>query len=270
MVKLRRSAEAWILDRSTLRRIRDKTGKSHVAHWKLVQQYASHIPSPLEHFLRNRTKASGVLILDGKYVLIRNEAHCIVLAYDTNLGVIGFEIAESENITAYRDLVEPLLHAGYPLQCIVSDGHTSIEHIVTMLSAPHQRCNFHLLKELRDMLTEARELTGSDLILFSRFRFMLKSPTLEEFSEQSQIFRTRTQYAFRTFKQQRAIRKFTEVLPEAIMHLSFERSLVPRTSNTLENLIGQIEARLKTFRGVKSEQSLHNLLKILFRFRNYK
>lgn len=53
------------------------------------------------------------------------------------------------------------------------------------------------------------------------------------------------------------------------MHLSFEED-VPRTSNILENLNGQIKARIKTFRGIKSEKSLNNFLKILFYFRNYK
>ena len=269
MVKRRRSAEKWILDRSTLRRTEARTGVSHMAHWKMVQDYAMHIPSPFEHYLKNRNHVSGVLLLDGKYVLIRGVPHCILLAYDTKLGVVGFEIANSENITVYRDLVELLVRAGYPLQCIVSDGHTAISHIVTLQRVPHQRCIFHLLKELRVMLTDSGRLTGSDLILFSRLRFMLLASTLEAFSEQYAVFRSRTVYAFRTYQQRQAIRKFIAVLPDAIMHLSFEKGLVPRTSNSIENCIGQIEARLKTFRGVKSKPSLHNLLKVLFRFRNY-
>jgi len=44
------------------------------------------------------------------------------------------------------------------------------------------------------------------------------------------------------------------------MCLSFEEN-VPRTNNLLENLNGQIEQRLKTFRGVKSEDSLNKILK---------
>ena len=62
---------------------------------------------------------------------------------------------------------------------------------------------------------------------------------------------------------------FWSILTAAVLHLSYEED-VPRTTALLENLNGQIKARLKTFRGVKSEQSLHNLLKILFYFRKYK
>lgn len=243
---------------------------SHVAHWKAVQEYAGHIPSVFEHFVTHRSKASGVLILDGKYVLVRGIEQCILLAYDTELGVVGCQIDTYENMTAYGDMVQQLCTAGYPLQCIVSDGFTGIDTLCAKLTVPHQRCIFHILKELRKMLTVNHTLTGGNLILFSRLRYILLAPTIEEFSERHTTFQTRTVHAFKTPAQHGAIHMFNAVLPNTIMHLSFEPGVVPRTSNAIENLIGQIEARLKTFRGVKSKESLHNLLKVLFRFRNYK
>lgn len=220
--------------------------------------------------MTHRHEASGILILDGKYVRISGIEHCILLAYDTKLGVVAVEIDTSENVPAYCDMVRQLCEAGYPLSCIVSDGFVGIDTLCAKFTVPHQRCIFHILKELRKLLTENRELTGGNLILFSRLRYMLLADTLEEFSERHRVFESRTVHAFRTAAQRTAIQAFNAVLPNAIMHLSFEPGAVPRTSNAIENLIGQIEARLKTFRGVKSEQSLHNLLKILFRFRNYK
>jgi transposase-like protein len=241
-----------------------------MTHWRAVQSYAAHIPSVHEHFVEHGIEASGVLLLDGKYVNILGHEYCILIAYDTKLGVVSYEIDTSENATAYRDIVQGLLTVGYPLQCIVSDGHTSIEIVCVQLKVPHQRCIFHVLKDLRGMLTENRELTGGNLILFSRLRFMLLAKTVEGLAERHAMFQARTVHAFKTATQRYAIQWFTDVLPNATIHLSFEPDQVPRTSNAIENLIGQIEARLKTFRGVKSAESLHNLLKVLFRFRNYK
>lgn len=53
------------------------------------------------------------------------------------------------------------------------------------------------------------------------------------------------------------------------MFLSFEAGEVPTTTGLLENLNGQFKARIKTMRGMKSEQSLDNLSR-LFHFHNYK
>jgi len=62
---------------------------------------------------------------------------------------------------------------------------------------------------------------------------------------------------------------FWDILPHAVLHLSY-RENVANTTGLLENLNGQIKQRIKTFRGVKSEDSLNKLLKILFYFRKYK
>ena len=68
--KLRKSAEQWVLDRSTLRRIEDRIKVSFSGKWKQAQKYADCIPSPLENLQNHLTKASRVLLLDGKYVRV--------------------------------------------------------------------------------------------------------------------------------------------------------------------------------------------------------
>jgi hypothetical protein len=61
---LKQAAEDWVLDRSTLRRIRDKKGKAHNTVWYRVQEYADHIPHPIEKLHLRSEQASGVLVLD--------------------------------------------------------------------------------------------------------------------------------------------------------------------------------------------------------------
>lgn len=269
-MKRRRSAEKWILDRSTLRRVRDRTGKSHVAHFKLAQKYAQHVPSPLEHFKAHRNQATGILLMDGKWIKIRGESFCIHIAYDTGLGVVDYWIDCTENKQAYGYILRRLNDAGYELRVAVSDGHTSLTTLFEEENILHQRCLFHLLQDLQEMLKIHGELFGGNHILYSRLKYILKSKTIEKFVERLEVFREKSQHLFRSYQQRHAIKWFWNIVHDATVHLSFIDGEVPRTSNLLENLNGQIEARLKTFRGVKSEESLHNLLKILFRFRNYK
>jgi transposase-like protein len=270
-VRRKKAAEKWLLDRSTLRRIKTRTGtKSHSIHWEQAQKYATHIPSPLEHFKRNSHLVSGILILDGKHVPILGEDHCIHIAYDTGIGVVDYWIDCTENKTAYGYMVAQLKAAGYPFICVVSDGHFGIVPLIESENFSHQRCIFHLLQSLKQFLSQNGELTGGNKVLYARLKYILKTKSIEDLEKRVSWFRKFSAPNFTTKKQKSALRWLWEILPEATIHLCFLSEEVPRTTNLLENLNGQIEARLKTFRGVKSEQSLNNLLKILFRFRNYK
>lgn len=265
-----KSAEKWLKDRSTLRRIEERTDKSHMAHWKRVQAYAKCLPSPLDNFKRHINLASGILILDGKHVRIKGVNHCIHIAYDTQIGVVDYWIDCTENKTAYGYLIARLKAAGYTFKCVVSDGHFGIVPAMEEESLPHQRCLFHLLRNLKDFLSKSGSLQGGNKVLYSRLKYILKAKNIEALEKRVSGFRTFSAPNFTTKKQKSTLQWLWGILPQATIHLSFIDENVPRTSNLLENLNGQIEARLKTFRGVKSEQSLHNLLRILFRFRNYK
>lgn len=266
-VGLRRAAEKWILDRSTLRRIRDRTGTNgHSIHWEQAQEYARHIPSPLEYFEANKIKASGILIIDGTFINVLGEERCVHIAYDTNLGVVDYWIDNSENKTAYSYVFQQLKSAGYVFRCIVSDGHFSIIPTIHEGKYPHQRCIFHILKNFKEFLGDQ----GGNRVLYSRLKYILKSKTIEELEDRIRWFRKYSEPCFHRKRQKSALNLLWEILPEATIHLCFLDENVPNTSNLLENLNGQIKARLKTFRGVKSEKSLHNLLKILFHFRKHK
>lgn len=250
--------------------MRDRTEKSHVAHYKLSQRYAEHIFSPLEHFIAYRKKATGILLMDGKWVRILGESFCIHIAYDTGIGVVDYWIDCSENKQAYGYILRRLRDANYDLRVAVSDGHSSLISLFEEERILHQRCLFHLFQDLQKMLEINGELFGGNHILYSRLKHILKSKTLEKFVEKLSFFRQQSLPLFTARKQLQTIGWFWNILHDAMVHLSFDEGEIPRTSNALENINGQIEARFKTFRGLKSEKSLHNLLKILFHFRNYK
>ena len=112
------------------------------------------------------------------------------------------------------------------------------------------------------------EIPAEHKVLYSRIKWVFKTGKIEDLPARIEYFRN-IQTLWKTPKQQRILKWFWSKIPFAIMCLSFEED-VPRTTALLENLNGQIKQRLKTFRGVKSEQSLNKILKILFFFRNFK
>lgn len=240
---------------------------SYVGKWKQVQSYTPHVPAPLEHYLRNKDKASGILLLDATFTKVKGQDRAIMIAYDTGIGVVDYWIDDTENKTAYNYLFQRLEEVGYKIKCIVSDGHFSILPVLKERSLPHQRCLFHLLKNLRTSLTkQGNWKRPKDHILYSRIKGVLKTNDIEDLPQRIKEFRL-----FESFFPGRAeiFKWFWNILPSAVLHLSYEEN-VPRTTAYIENLNGQIKQRLKTMRGMKSEQSLNNLLKILFHFRKYK
>lgn len=270
--KLRKSAEQWLLDRSTLRRIQEKTDINFSAKWKQAQKYADHIHEPLQHLKTNLHKTSKILILDGKYVNILGSSVCVHIACDTAIGVLDFWIDDAENKTAYAHLLQRLKRLGYEPICCVSDDNLSISSLLREEKIPHQLCIFHLLKSLRLMMSEkdgfSLSIKPEFKVMYSRMKGIFKTTKIENLPPKIDIFR-KLQTCWETPAQKRILKWFWQKIQHAVMGLSFEEN-VPRTSNMLENINGQIEARLKTFRGVKSEKSLNKILKILFFFRNYK
>ena len=207
-------------------------------------------------------------MLDGFYAKIRGEDNCVHIAFDTGVGVVDYWQDCTENKQAYGYILARLEKIEYKPICIVSDGHWGIKTLCEEDRIPQQRCIFHLLKYLKDQLSDNGELLRGNKILYSRLKGILKSSSIESLEMKVSNFRNIIMH-FQTSKQKRVLAWFFKVLPNAAIHLSFEEN-VPNTTSLLENLNGQIRTRLKTFRGVKSQESLDKVLKILFRFRNYK
>ncbi len=235
--------------------------------WKQVQQYADHIPTPLQNYLRNKGEASGVLLVDATFTKVKGEGRAIIIAYDTGVGVIDYWIDCTENTTAYYYIFQRLENVGYKVKCLVSDGHFSLLPVIAERRPPHQRCIFHLLKNLRKNLTKhGNWKKPKDHIIYSRIKGVLKTNDIKDLPERINKFR---QFEAIFPGRKEIFKWFWSILPTAVTHLSYQED-IPRTTALIENVNGQIKARIKTFLGVKSEQSLHNLLKILFYFRKYK
>lgn len=211
-------------------------------------------------------------MLDGKYVRVKGKSVCIHIAYDTGIGVVNYWIDDTENKTAYGLLLRQLREQKYSPICIVSDKHLSLPPLMKDLQIPHQLCVFHLLQSLKRIITRKNnpyaDIPKGFKVMYSRIKGILKTSNIEDLPDRVQSFRSLTKY-WKTKRHQGVLKWFWKTLPKAVMGLSFEEK-IPRTTNLLENLNGQIEQRLKTFRGVKSEESLNKILKILFYFRNYK
>lgn len=234
----------------------------------MAQKYADHIPSPLENLKNNLCNSSGILLLDGFFANIKGADNCVHIAYDTGIGVVDYWQDCTENKQAYGYILARLEKISYRPICIISDGHWGIKTLCEEERIPQQFCVFHILRYLKYQLSDHGELLKGNKVLYSRLKGILKSSSIESLEDKVQSFRKILMH-FESPRQKQVLKWFFQVLPRATIHLSFEEN-IPNTTGLLENLNGQIRVRLKTFRGVKSQESLEKTLKILFRFRNYK
>ena len=203
---------------------------------------------------------------------ILGESVCIHIAYDSAIGVIDFWVDDTENKTAYAYILQRIKEHGYVPICCVSDDHWSIGSLLKEEQIPQQLCIFHLLRTLQTMLIKENfffsEIPYEHKVLYSRIKWIFKTKNIKDLPPKIEYFRN-IQKLWKTSKQKQVLEWFWDKLSYAVMGLSFAE-IVPQTTALLENLNGQIKQRLKTFRGVKSEESLNKILKILFFFRNFK
>ena len=232
--------------------------------WKQVQKYAEHIPSPLENAHKHVSSVASILILDATWVRILKRDKAIVIAYDTEIGAVDYLIRNKESKHAYKTIFQRLTKIGYKPICIVSDGNAALESVAKEYKFPHQRCVVHLLRDLERVLGKrvGKKLKGMNKRIYDQMRDIWFTKKIEDIPEKI--------IKLDKFKKKKwIIRWVKKTLPNAILHLSYKEN-VPHTTNILENLNGQIKQRIKTMRGMKSKESLHNFLKILFYFRKYK
>lgn len=166
---------------------------------KQVQRYVDHIPSPLQNYIKNKNKATGILLLDATFTRVKGGGRAIIIAYDTGIGVIDYWIDCTENKTAYNYIFQRLDKVGYKPICVVSDSHFSILPIIKERNLPHQRCIFHLLRELKRKFVKKdfAEITGKNKILYSRIKGLIKTKRIEDLPKRIEFFRAKTAPIFK-------------------------------------------------------------------------
>jgi transposase-like protein len=204
-----------------------------------------------------------VLVLDGKHLRIHGKLWTLFVAWDRGFKRPVHYILQrgGEGDVPYWRLLVDLKRLGYVPRGFVSDGILSLKELLaeTYPDLPHQRCTVHVFLAARSKVAfgKRRSEHTDDFIELSRM--ILWSRTLQEAER-------RTQKLWKlhglTRNERRAIEYIWPTLPQCFVcrDKRFRHLHLPRSSNAIENVIGQIEARLKTRRGIKSEVSMELLV----------
>lgn len=259
----RAAIEGYVLDRSTYRRLAVRWNVGLGTAHRRVQRALRGRYSLLERTKRRLDECDGVLFLDGKHLRIRGKLHMCFVAWDRGLKQpVHFLLKEGGECELwYWRLLVDLERLGYRPKAFVSDGILVLKELLAERypDLPHQRCAVHVFLSARSkvFVGGAPNERAKDFIELIRMILWSRTP-----SEAKRRFQKLWKTPHLMAKERRALRFLWPTLPQCFVcrEKGWRHLKLPRSSNAVENVIGQIEARLKTRRGEKELASLERLV----------
>lgn len=266
-VRDRAAIHGYVLDRSTYKRLGERWKVDRSTAYRRVKRALEKRETLLDRTWRNLNQCDGVLVLDGKWISIGGELHTCFVAWDRGFKKpVHFLLRKGgEKELWYWRLLLDLERLGYVPKAFVSDGVLSFKELVSdrYPNLPHQRCTVHVFLAARGKVAHGRKANERTDTFVELLRRILWSRTLRE-------ARRRFEKVWNTKPLKRNERVALELvwsaLPDCFVcrDSRFKHLHLPRSSNAIENVIGQAEARLKTRRGNKSIRAAEVLLNDLF------
>lgn len=248
----RRWLASYLLDGSPFRRLGERWGVSGTTAWRRIQRTQDVRIKTGTLIVRSACRDVRILMLDGKHFMIRKKPFTLYVAFDAEkkIPVAWIFLPRYELRDGYDRLLSHLVRENAAVVGIVSDWGTGVRASVHdhFPNVVHQHCAFHVLADT------LRKLGGRKFIhtdygrdLWHRVRRMgIGCDTLAEARQAlGALKRTHPDYL-------RVWNIFDRQLP-SIYEFTKESLLEEfRTSNRMENFMGVLEQRLKSFRTMKT------------------
>lgn len=259
----RTALNAYVLDRTTHARLGKRWGVHRSTAYRRVQRALERRMPLLRRTKVSLASCDGICFLDGKTIRVNGVLHTAFVAWDRGLGKpIHFLLREGgEKELWYWKLLLDLKQIGYVPKAFVSDGILTLKEFLaeTYPDLPHQRCAVHVFLSGRAKACTGGRLTERQKLFVGLVKKIIWSQTLKVAKR-----RTKRLYDLHGLvaRERRALEFVWQALPLIFVCKDprWQHLHLPRSSNAIENVIGQIEARLKTRRGTKSTQALDRLI----------
>lgn len=254
-VRDRSAILGYVEDRSTYKRLGTRWKVHRSTAYRRVQRALAKRYTLLTRTKQNLSLCDGVLVLDGKWIYIRGKLHTCFVAWDRGFKrPIHFLLKEGgEKELWYWKLLVDLERLGYKPKAFISDGIASLKEMLEdrYPNLPHQRCTVHIFLAARAKVAWTRRTDERSELFIELMKRILWSRTLEE--AQCRLYALWETRGL-TRGERDALQYIHPILHECFVcrEQRFQHLQLPRSSNAIENVIGHIEARLKTRRGNKS------------------
>jgi len=224
--------------------------------WRRIQRTIDRVPGIGSVISTASRPTLAVVSIDAKHFRFHYRAWTLYVAIDAVQGdpLAWVLLPRSERRAGYDALLKHLKAHSPGIGAVVSDWHRSIletvpDHLGGII---HQRCAAHVLRDVyRTLGGRWWHRTGLGRQHWPMFR-RIALGLADELAARRYLERMARRYPEYT----QALRILRESLADLYQFSRRPDLPIPRTSNRIENLMGRLEQRLKTMRGVKTPQTL--------------
>lgn len=265
----------YIEDNTTLRSVSNSIGVSHQGLLNWVMEYGRNCKSPFEVASKLNPKWSGLLGVDTKELRVQGRDCAVLVAQDIlTFDPVFFSLVEGENVEEserffliIRDVLK------YPTKGVVSDlgrGRVFIALIEDIFpNVPHQACVVHFSRYVDGTIPKSKKSSyyRENCILRQTIKNILFA---QDFNDAEEIFQRLllTRSAFKARYHRSIIRSLERHFNLLTAH--FHDPFLARDNNVTENLIKQLNKKLKQSGGFKSMPNAYNYLKLWFIYYRFK
>lgn len=264
-----------IENRLSLREAAAKLGVSHqsIANW--IKEYGSKCMNSEQINQQLKPQWSGILGIDGKPIKLLDKEYVLLLAVDqVSQDPVHFNLVEAENHEqCQRFLLTIRDELRYPLQAVVSDmgkGRVFLKLIAELFPfIPHQLCVVHFLRYLHMFLPRSKKSRYYHHNRFLR-QVIAQIVLADNIHDAEELLRRllAVKEHFTTPYQRKFIRSIEQHFDQLTAH-HFNHH-IPRDNNITENIIKQLNRKLKAAESFKSKTSAYSYMKLWFAFYKFK
>jgi hypothetical protein len=255
------------------RRSRQSLGRVTLNNW--VCELGGMAKTPLEVSAELQPHWGGFLGIDGKAIYVKGNKHCLLVGVDhPTQDLVHALVLEAETAEGFARLeTEARLDAGYPLYGVVSDfGPGFVQtHRDHFGAVPFQACRVHFDRRLDSDIPKSKWSRKAPLYaeLKDRIRKVLYAPTYDEACRHLRAL-TEERRRFKGIGKVNVIRALERNFDIYMTHL-FTPGL-PADNNVTENVIKQLNKKLRLMEGFESLESAERYVRLLvgcYRFKRF-
>ena len=251
-----RWVQAYLLDGSSVRRLGERWKVNSSTAWRRIQR-SLHPDMTVDVLVVMKPFcASNIILIDAKHFKVRRQTYTLYVCLNahTSKPICWILMKGSEGRIGYDQILGTLKQRNVNIEAVVSDNDQSIRCSINdwYPNAIQQKCAFHLLK------TAFTKINGRRIIKTmygQRLWNIIKKIVLGY-----DTYNDARKYFLRIKRQEidhAHVWKLIDRNLKTVYQFEQKSTLpIPRTSNQIENFMGVIEQRIKTFRSFKNAESL--------------
>jgi transposase-like protein len=250
-----------------VRRLGDRWNVSGSTAWRRIQNTLNKNITVDVLLIAKPFQETNMILLDAKHFVVRRMVYTLYVALNphTSKPVTWILKKGSECRDGYDALLQHLKNRRLNIEAVISDNDQSIRSSINdwYPNAVQQKCAFHVLKKAFLKLNGRRMIQtqyGKKIWAIMR-RIALEFDSYSK--ARAYLLRMKIKYP----PHQTAWNVLERNL-ETIYQFEKRSDLnIPRTSNKIENFMGVIEQRMKTFRSFKNTDSLIKIVSAFIRIK---